>query len=120
MDKIDSFKCPENEYMHFQGEYAISNKDSSKENKITRLYSNYNACKDCKMINKCISSSSTHRTITENGNKLQKAMKTKMENTEYQEEYSKRSCVEGPYGTLKEQYHIEKLVVIGKKKQKKN
>jgi hypothetical protein len=38
-----------------------------------------------------------------------------MENTEYQEEYSKRSCVEGPYGTLKEQYLIEKLVVIGKK-----
>jgi hypothetical protein len=38
-----------------------------------------------------------------------------MENTEYQKEYSKKSCVKGPYGTLKEQYHIKKLVVIGKK-----
>jgi hypothetical protein len=77
MDKIDSFKCPENEYMYFQGEYTAPNKDLSKENKITRLYSNYNVCKDCKIINKCISSSSTHRTITENGNTITKSNESK-------------------------------------------
>ena len=40
----------------------------------------------------------------------------KMEKQEYQEEYSKRPCVEGPFGRLKEYYHIEQEVVIGKTK----
>ena len=36
-----------------------------------------------------------------------------MEKEEYKEEYSKRSSVEGPYGILREQFQIEKEVVIG-------
>ena len=40
-------------------------------------------------------------------------MQNKMEKEEYKEEYSKRSSVEGPYGILREQFQIEKEVVIG-------
>ncbi len=39
---------------------------------------------------------------------MQKTMKHKMEKEEYKEEYVKRSSVEGPFGILKQQYHIEK------------
>ena len=38
-----------------------------------------------------------------------------MEKKENKEEYSKRSCVEGPFGVLKQQFDIEKEVVIGVK-----
>ena len=36
-----------------------------------------------------------------------------MEKEEYKKEYSKRPCVEGPFGTLKEQFHIKQEIVIG-------
>ena len=44
---------------------------------------------------------------------MQKAMNNKMEKQEYKDEYAKRSSVEGPFGILKEQFQIEKEVVIG-------
>ena len=44
---------------------------------------------------------------------MQKAMNNKMEKEEYKKEYSKRSAVEDPYGILKEQFSIEKEIVIG-------
>ena len=44
---------------------------------------------------------------------MQKAMNQKMEKQEYKDEYAKRSSVEGPFGILKEQFQIEKEVVIG-------
>ena len=40
-------------------------------------------------------------------------MNRKMEKQEYKDEYAKRSRVEGPFGILKEQFQIEKEVVIG-------
>lgn len=36
-----------------------------------------------------------------------------MEKAEYKEEFSKRPCVEGPFGIFKEQFHIEQEIVIG-------
>ena len=45
--------------------------------------------------------------------KCKKAMNHKMEKQEYKDEYAKRSSVEGPFGILKEQFQIEKEVVIG-------
>lgn len=39
-----------------------------------------------------------------------------MEKEQYKKEYTKRSTVEGPFGTLKEHYHIENKIVIGKTK----
>ena len=44
---------------------------------------------------------------------MQKAMNHKMEKQEYKDEYAKRSSVEGPFGIFKEQFQIEKEVVIG-------
>ena len=112
----DAFKCPAGEYLNFYREYTIPNKDSEKPAKIKRLYNNYQACKNCKYRKDCISQKQSHRTITENGDRLQIEMYFKMETEEYQKEYSKRPCVEGPFGTLKEFYHIEQEVVIGKTK----
>ena len=36
-----------------------------------------------------------------------------MEKEEYKKEFSKRPCVEGPFGILKDQYHIDQEIVIG-------
>ena len=44
---------------------------------------------------------------------MQKAMNQKMEKQEYTDEYAKRSSVEGPFGIFKEQFQIEKEVVVG-------
>ena len=55
----------------------------------------------------------THKTITENGGRLERAMFFKMEKEEYKEEFSKRPSVEGPFGILKEQFHVEQEIVIG-------
>lgn len=111
--KLDAFLCPENQYLHFYKKYTIPYNNSNQSNIIKRLYNNYDACKNCNNRNKCISSSQTHKTITEYGSQMQKAMTTKMEKKEYQKEYEKRSSVEGPFGILKEQYNIEKENVIG-------
>ena len=40
-------------------------------------------------------------------------MQEKMEKEENKKEYSKRTSVEGPFGTLKQEYLIEKHQVIG-------
>lgn len=97
----------------FLANYIEPHKDPDKPDKIKRLYNNYEACKHCSARNKCCSSSQTHRTITEYGSEMQKAMNRKMEKQEYKDEYAKRSSVEGPFGILKEQFQIEKEVVIG-------
>ncbi|WP_458454062.1 transposase, partial [Methanobrevibacter sp.] len=55
----------------------------------------------------------THKTITENGGRLERAMFFKMEKEEYKKEFKKRPCVEGPFGIFKEQYHVEQEIVIG-------
>ena len=111
--ELDAFKCPEGNYLHFFEKYIEPHKDPEKPDKIKRLYNNYEACKHCPARNKCCSSSQTHKTITEYGSEMQKAMNQKMEKQEYKDEYAKRSSVEGPFGIFKEQFQIEKEVVIG-------
>ena len=44
---------------------------------------------------------------------MQKSMTHKMEKQEYKDEYAKRSSVEGPFGIFKEEFQLEKEVVIG-------
>ena len=112
----DAFLCPEGQILTFFNDYVEKNADPEKPDKIKRLYSNYNACKACKARNKCISDSQYHRTITEYGSEMKKGMQLKMEKEENKEEYGKRSSVEGPFGVFKEQFQIEKEVVIGVKK----
>ena len=99
--------------MYFQAKYIEPHEDPEKSDKIKRLYNNYEACKICKARNTCYSETQTHRTITEYCSEIQKAMNHKMEKHEYKDEYAKRSSVEGPFGILKEQFQIEKEVVIG-------
>ena len=63
----------------------------------------------------CFTDSHTHRQITEYGSEYTQQMKYKLETTEGKEEYKKRSkTVEAPFGTLKRQYHINKLPFIKK------
>ena len=109
----DAFKCPEKQFLYFYGEYSKDKTGENNPDKIVRLYSNYHACKNCKSKNKCLSPKQTHRTITENGNELVRAMYLKMEEDDYREEYGKRSCVERPFGPLKIQYDMENEVMIG-------
>ena len=49
----------------------------------------------------------THKTITENGGGLERAMFFKMIKEEYKKEFSKRPSVEGPFTIFKEQYSVE-------------
>jgi hypothetical protein len=44
---------------------------------------------------------------------MKKAMTHKMEKQEYKDEYTKRLSVEGQFGIFKEQFQLEKEVVIG-------
>lgn len=113
VEEIDAFYCPGGQFMYFFREYTKPNEDPNKPAKITRIYNNYSACKCCIHKNNCFTGKQTHRTITENGERMQRAMHHKMEKEEYKKEYSKRPCVEGPFGTLKEQFHIEQEIVIG-------
>lgn len=110
----DRFKCPEGEYLNFYKEYTLPANDDNKTEKIIRLYNNYHACKNCKHKNKCCSGKQSHRTITENGNRLQREMWEKMETDEYKELFSKRPSVEGPFGIFRIQYHMENEIIIGK------
>nr|WP_233144900.1 MULTISPECIES: transposase [Methanobrevibacter] len=61
----------------------------------------------------CLTDKQTHKTITENSGRLERAMFFKMEKEEYKEEFKKRPSVEGPFGIFKEQYHVEQEIVIG-------
>ena len=112
----DAFLCPEGQILTFFNDYVEKSEDPEKPDKIKRLYNNYGACKACKARNKCISASQYHRTITEYGSEMKKGMQEKMEKEEYKDEYAKRSSVDGPFGVFKEQFNIEKEVVIGVQK----
>ena len=91
--ELDAFKCPEGNYLHFFAKYIEPHKDPEKPDKIKRLYNNYEACKHCPARNKCCSSSQTHKTITEYGSEMQKAMNQKMEKQEYKDEYAKEVVI---------------------------
>lgn len=58
--------------------YGEPYKDSEKQNKIKRLYNNYKVCKQCLTETNAVGFT-THRTITECGSKIQKALDHKME-----------------------------------------
>ena len=87
------------------------------QTKIKRHYNNYTPFKNCKTKKKIndYPQNKHIKTITEYSSKMQKAMTHKNEKKqEYKNEYAKKSSVEGPFGILKEQFQIEKKVVIGK------
>ena len=110
---LDLFMCPGGQPMYFYKEYIEESEDPDKPNKVKRIYNNYDACKNCIHRENCFTEKQTHRTITENGGRLERAMFFKMEKEEYKKEFSKRPCVEGPFGVFKEQFHVEQEIVIG-------
>ena len=110
---LDLFMCPSGQPMYFYKEYTQPNEEPDKSDKIKRLYNNYTACKYCIHRKSCLTDKQTHKTITENGGRLERAMFFKMEKEEYKEEFKKRPSVEGPFGIFKEQYHVEQEIVIG-------
>ena len=80
------------------------------------MYNNSEACYDCPYKKLCFAESHTHRQITEYGSEEVQEMKFKLETPEGKKEYKKRGkTVEGPYGTLKQQYHINQLPFINTK-----
>ena len=110
---LDLFMCPAGQPMYFYKEYTEPSEDPDKPDKIKRLYNNYYACKHCIHRESCLTEKQTHKTITENGERLERAMFLKMEKEEYKEEFKKRPSVEGPFGIFKEQFHVEQEIVIG-------
>lgn len=105
--------------MYFYKQYIEKTEDNKYPN-IKRLYSNYTACKNCKFQKECTSPKTTHRTITEYDDTLKQSMYQKMETEEAKEEYKKRSNVKKkPFGTLKEEYLIEKLYSYRNKRNRK-
>ena len=111
----DAFQCPNNKYLYFKNQYTEPYDKNPDNIKFKRLYSNYSACKNCNLKKDCIKSKTTHRTITEYSDSLQKAMEAKMENPEYKKEYNKRGSIESTFGIFKEQYHIKQQIVTGQK-----
>jgi len=110
---LDLFMCPAGQPMYFYKEYIEKSEDPDKPDKVKRLYNNYYACKHCIHREDCLSEKQTHKTITENGGRLERAMFFKMEKEEYKKEIRKRPSVEGPFGIFKEQYNVEQEIVIG-------
>ena len=108
--------CPAGQPMYFYKEYIETNENPEKPDKIKRLYNNYQACKCYIHRGDCLSEKQTHKTITENGGRLERAIFFKMEKEEYKKEFSKRPCVEGLFGIFKEQYCVEQEIVIGRVK----
>ena len=63
----------------------------------------------------CFTDRHIHRQITKYGSEYAQQMKYKLETKEEKEEYQKREkTVEAPFGTLKQQYHINQLPFINK------
>ena len=107
------FMCPAGQPMYFYKECTEKkNEDPNKPDKVKRLYNNYSACKHCIHRENCLTEKQTHKTITENGGRLERAMFFKMEKKEYKKEFSKRPSVERPFGIFKEQYHVKQEIVI--------
>ena len=108
----DTFICPNNQELKFKYEYRYSSHHEDHPDKIERKYINYEACKNCKQLQKCTKGS--HRIISEFASPYALETKNKMNTEEYKEKFKKRSStVEAPFGTLKVYYHINELPTNG-------
>ena len=124
IEGTNAFLCFNNELLFFKYKYIVKNnakKEDTDPYEIKRIYNNPEACYMCPYKGLCFSDSHTHRQITEYGSEYSQAMKYKLETEEGKEEYKKRGkTVEAPFGTLKQQYHINQLPFINKKRIENN
>ncbi len=103
-----------NTYTFLQNTFEPPQRPRKNQIKIKRLYNNYEACKNCK--NKKTNTVHPHKHTKPSQNTDQKYKKqwtTKCKNKNIKDEHAKRSSVEGPFGIFKEQFQIEKEVVVG-------
>ena len=116
IEGTDTFLCFNNEFLYLKYEYPVKNKNRKNKDdptEVKRMYNNPEACYECPYKKLCFSESHTHRQITEYGSEEVQEMKFKLETHEGKKEYEKRGkTVEAPYGTLKQQYHINQLPFI--------
>jgi len=116
IEGTNAFLCFNNELLTFKYQYVVNNKNKKKKEdpyEIKRIFNNPEACYICPYKKLCITDSHTHRQVTEYGSEYTQQMKYKLETIEGKEEYKKRSkIVEAPFGTFKQQYHINKLPFI--------
>ena len=69
--------------MYFYKKYTEENEDPYKPDKIKRLHNNYYACKHCINWESWLTEKQTHKTITENCERLERVMFFKLEKEEY-------------------------------------
>ena len=116
IEGTNAFLCFNNELLTFKYQYVVNNKNKKKKEdpyEIKRIFNNPEACYICPYKKLCITDSHTHRQVTEYESEYIQQMKYKLETIEGKEEYKKRSkIVEAPFGTFKQQYHINKLPFI--------
>ena len=105
------FICPEKQELTQDGIYdAQMQKGGFVKKQI--IYSNYQACKDCKNKSKC--TKSQHRTITRYVHELSLEAEQIMNTEEGQEDYKLRSrTVEAHNGTFIHVYNYDRLQVVG-------
>lgn len=118
IEGTNAFLCFNNELLFYKYKYTVKNnakKEDTDPYEIKRIYNNPEACYMCPYKKLCFTDSHIHKQITEYGSEYSQQMKYKLETEEGKKEYRKRGkTVEAPFGTLKQQYHINKLPFIKK------
>ena len=108
------FICPNNEELTLDGAYNAP-QEKGGGNKIKLVYSNYQACKNCKYKGKCYTSN--HRTITRYVHEVTYKVERLMSTKDGIKDYKLRSkTVEAHNGTFKRIYNYDCLPIIGLKR----
>lgn len=108
------FICPNNEELSLDGSYPAP-QEKGGGNKIKLIYSNYQACKNCKYKGKCYKTN--HRTITRYVHEVTYKVERLMSTKEGMKDYKLRSkTVEAHNGTFKRIYNYDYIPIIGLKR----
>ena len=105
------FICPENQELTLDGAYPAP-QEKGGGNKIKLVYSNYQACKNCRYREKCCKN--RHRTITRYVHEVTYKTERLMSSEEGIKEYKLRSkTVEAHNGTFKRVYNYDNIPITG-------
>ena len=108
------FICPNNEELTLDGAYPAP-QEKGGGNKIKLVYSNYQACKNCKYKGTCYTTN--HRTITRYVHEVTYKVERLMSTKDGIKDYKLRSkTVEAHNGTFKRIYHYDYIPIIGLKR----
>ncbi len=108
------FICPNNEELTLDGAYPAP-QEKGGGNKIKLVYSNYQACKNCKYKGTCYTTN--HRTITRYIHEVTYKVERLMSTKEGMKDYKLRSkTVESHNGTFKRIYNYDYIPIVGLKR----